>query len=180
MALTYELVGTTTLGSNTQFITFSSIPQTWTDLVLHLKGRGTRAGFVYQDVLGTLSGFSDSMFGQFLAGEGGNMSAGLVTDRFWFAVPAAGNAAPNYWSMNRLYLYNYSNAIIPAGGTDTPKMLQIEDGYSGTSTATNATLCTLRSLIFTRNNAITSVTFGTQTDAFLAGTQATLYGIKRA
>lgn len=179
MALTYEVLGTTTLGSNTQFITFSSIPQTYTDLILHLKARGTRAGFVYQDVLGTLSGFSDSMFGQYIGGQGGTMGAGNITDRFWFVVPAAGNAATNYWSVNELYLYSYSNAITPAT-SGTPKMLQIEEGYSGTSTATSATNAILRSLIFTRNDAVTSITFGTQTDAFLAGTYCVLYGIKRA
>ena len=39
MANTYQLIASNTLGSNTASVTFSSIPGTYTDLVLQLSGR---------------------------------------------------------------------------------------------------------------------------------------------
>lgn len=43
MPATYSLITATTLTSPTATITFSSIPSTYTDLVIHLSGRTTRA-----------------------------------------------------------------------------------------------------------------------------------------
>lgn len=175
MALTYSFIGTITLGSATQFITFSNIPQTFTDLVIHLCGRGNRPGFTVQDVLGTLSGFSDSMFGQFLSMDNSSPNSGYLNDRFWFLTSGA-STPNNYTSSNYLYLHNYSNAITINGNTQ--KMLQIEESRPSNN-VNNQTIVT-RNLIFTRNDAVTSITFGTQTDAFVTNTVASLFGIRRA
>lgn len=44
MAITYEPIATQTLGSAAASVTFSSIPSTYTDLVIVISGKSTRAG----------------------------------------------------------------------------------------------------------------------------------------
>ena len=45
MATTYTLISSTTLGSTTASVTFSSIPQTYTDLLLKISPRTTNTSF---------------------------------------------------------------------------------------------------------------------------------------
>ncbi len=45
MANTYTLISSTTLGSTTASVTFSSIPQTYTDLLLKISSRTTNTSF---------------------------------------------------------------------------------------------------------------------------------------
>ena len=46
MAITYELIQTYTLGTNTTTVTFSSIPQTYDHLVLNMSNRSTRSDWI--------------------------------------------------------------------------------------------------------------------------------------
>lgn len=172
MGITHQFLATTTLSVATQTITFSNIPQSYNDLVLKLYARGNRPGFQYQDVLGVLEGFADSMYGIQQSNNSSTPNYSSIGDRFWFIIPAS-NSNSTPWSNNEMYIHNYSSST-------TNKMLQIDEGRPDGSITNGNSNIVQRAYIFARTNAITSISFNTQTDAFVAGTNATLYGIKRA
>jgi hypothetical protein len=58
---TYEAIATNTLGSNTASVTFSSIPGTYTDLVLIINGTQSSSGYPWFQLNGdTASNYSDT------------------------------------------------------------------------------------------------------------------------
>ena len=162
MALTYEPISTNTLGSNTATVTFSSIPQTYTDLVLVVNGVESANQYVAIRFNGDTAGnYSQTR----LYGDGtsvasdrqssvtfGRLSVGDPTNRF--AVVAS--------------VFNYTNATT------------YKHWLSRSNTA-NDYVSVLAGVWRISPVAITSLSVLTTTaDTFLTGTTFTLYGIKAA
>jgi hypothetical protein len=168
MAITYEPIATTTLGSATT-VTFSSIPATYTDLVLVVNGSTTRATT------------SDTIRIQFNGDTGSNYSSTNLVGN--------GSAA----SSNR-----YSNETMPfvdgirLTGTDFPLASMIiyqVMNYSNTTTyktilargsAADFNVCAAVGL-WRSTSAINSIYLQGDTVAnFAIGTTFSLYGIASA
>ena len=168
MPLTYEPIATTTLGSDSQPITFSSIPSTYTDLrlVLLVKKNATTATNVNLQFNGdTATNYSGTQ----LSGDGASASSSRLSNYNWmpiwgFAVTTAGDIA---LITADIFSYAGSNykTVLSTGSLDR--------NGSGSVTQ-NAGLW--RSVA-----AVTSITLlDTSSRTFGAGTTATLYGIKKA
>jgi hypothetical protein len=166
MAITYTPISTQTLGSNTATVTFSSIPATYTDLVVVFVGgvTGNNSLWFY------LNGDTTTKYsGTFIAGNGtgvntlntANVSNTGNLMAFYNVGP---QSLANQFNMN---LMNYAN-------TTTNKTTITRSGGGAYETEIWVNL-------YRSTSAITSITYGAQsTGNYLAGSMFTLYGIKAA
>jgi hypothetical protein len=165
MPVTYEPIATTTLGSATKNITFSSIPSTYTDLRVVLVGTiQTAADYIEITFNGSTTGYSWTR----ISGDGSTAASGRITSN-------------TKWVPN-----------LPLGGSTTIPMLITTDifSYAGSTNKTglmetsadlNGSGVVIRSVgLWQNTSAITSIKLEVQTYNFNAGTTATLYGIKNA
>jgi hypothetical protein len=160
MPLTYEPIATQTLTSATATVTFSSIPSTYTDLVLVANVKGVGTGYSQIQVNGSGSNLSRLA----IAGDGSSASSGAYSDNYIVKQTTANN---NNFAFNSVTnIMSYSN-------TTTYKTLISR--VNNASVGTEACLNTWRS-----TDAITSFGYylsGTNMDT---GSTFTLYGIKGA
>ena len=164
MTATYEPISTQTLGSTTTTVTFSSIPQTYTDLVVVYQPKMISAtadiGMRYNSDTGTnysltrLSGNGSSTFST----RGSNTSS--IGDSYGFAGTAIDSVAI-------IHIMNYSNTT-----TYKTSLHRYNRALSGLDAVVG---------LWRSTSAITSVGFtavdGTIND-FASGSTFTLYGIK--
>jgi len=164
MATTYDKIATTTLGSASSTITFSSIAATYTDLRLVLVCKASTAMDAYI---------------QYNSDTGSNYS---LTE-----LNGSGSAASSTATINATYILLDSNGVISAaqpqlfnfdifsyaGSTFKTCLINMNRDYNGSGNVTN-TVGLWRS-----TSAINAITI-TGTSNFAVGTSATLYGILKA
>ncbi len=162
---TYTPIASTTLGTATNSVTFSSIPSTYTDLVFIASIQPSGAAFMgYGQFNGdTGSNYSETL----LYGTGSTAGSARESNRpnLYFGNWTTGNSttAPTSYIIN---IMNYSN-------TTTNKTVLSRSADAGTET--NAVVNLWRSTA-----AINSFRFYLNANNFVAGSTFTLYGIKAA
>lgn len=159
-AQTYEPLATTTLGSNTATVTFSSIPQTYTDLVL--VASGTVASGTVDGVINFNSDTGNNYSRTYMYGTGVNALSGRNTN--------AGALLVFYWSTtvcNTIISFqNYSN-------TTTYKTVVGRNNHEGNSTYAGVAM-------WRSTSAITRMDLTCGATSWATGSVFTLYGIKAA
>jgi hypothetical protein len=157
---TYEPIATTTLTSATNTVTFGSIPQTYTDLVIvsQMKLTTNTRAVIMRFNNDTGSNYS-------LTRVWGNGSS-TTSDRFTSqdGIDSAFVSTSN-WNIMRHNIQNYSNST-----TYKTTLGRWDD---------SAAFTLLQSGTWLNTNAITSMSL-TVADTFVAGSTFTLYGIKAA
>ena len=163
MAATYEKIATNTLGSAAATITFSSIPGTYTDLVL---------------ICAPLSATVDNVVINYNSDTGSNYS--------WTTVGGNGTAASSHRGSNDAAPYvQYQSGTSTTQSNITINVMN----YSNTTThktaicrGNNIAYGTDATVVLWRNtNAITSILLKQRgSNNFSAGSTFTLYGIKAA
>lgn len=162
MANTYEPIATSTLSSTASIITFSSIPSTYTDLVLVVACLDSGAGRTRL----RLNGDSATNYSRTnLVGTGTSTASYQASNETQFDMSVAAGTSSTAPTAQIISINNYSN-------TTTYKT--ILSRYSLASGAVEAMVGLYRS-----TSAITSVSYFTQ-GTLQIGTTATLYGIKAA
>jgi hypothetical protein len=168
MALQLFKIATTSLNAATSSISFSNIPQGYTDLkiVLSLRASTTSGNsncFIY------LNGVTGTSYSQRrLSGDGTNVTFDSQTSYPWVDMT---NAIPN-----ATYTANtFANAeiYIPDYTSSNHKSLRVD--FVGENNATTA-YAYLTAGLFTSTSAITSLVID-GTDNFVQYSTATLYGI---
>ena len=163
MALTYEPIATTTLGSATATVTFSSISSTYTDLILICYGGigGNEFGFQVNGDTGTNYSYTT------LAGNGTAASSTRNTNYNGIGLGGlSSSSAPAIVSIQ-----NYSNTT-----TNKTILVRGEQTRSGVSSV-------IANVGLWRNtNAITSIVIKdiAGSNNISSGSTFTLYGIKSA
>jgi len=167
MATTYEKIASTTLGSASSAITFSSIASSWTDLRLVIIGTAAAANYV------TLNLNSDT---------GANYSQTILygngTGAYTFNQTGDTYMWPNTlgWSTTIPQLITF-DLFSYAGSTYKTALVTA----SGERNLGNANQQVSTSVSLWQNTAaITSVSIGAQGANISIGSTATLYGIKAA
>jgi hypothetical protein len=165
-----QVIQHTELGSAQSSITFSSIPQTYTDLLLVVSGRNsdTLNGIVTQlniQFNSVGSGYSDRP----LEGSGSSVGSGSRTSQSVIRATALPNSAStsNTFGNVQIYIPNYTSSA--------NKSVSI-DGVS----ENNATQSfqTIVAGLWANSAAITSINLSAQVGGnFVSGSSATLYGI---
>jgi hypothetical protein len=166
MAVTYKLIETVRVGSGgAASITFSSIPQTYTDLMLLTSARSTSTGLA---VVAKFNGSSANYTGKYLEGSGSSVASGTMS------INQAGNSvASSYtasvFASNYLYIPNYTGSTFKSSSSDA-------------TTENNATVSYMAfyANLWSDTSAITSIALTVSAGSFAEFSSASLYGIKNS
>lgn len=163
--MTMRLIETKTLGADAASIEFTSIPQTFTDLVALVSARTTVAS-VAPVITMTINGVSTDRTARRLAGNGSTVESVSTTDSIIGSITGA-NATANTFGNGLVYLPNYSGNSAKSFSTDFV-------------TENNGTESNQRiyAALWNSTAAITSLTFS-QNGNFVVGSTVSLYGITK-
>ena len=166
MANTMIKLQTVTVGpSSAATISFTSIPQTFTDLKIVLSGR-VDASSVSESCKMTFNGVTTGYSNRYVFGSGSAGSSGSDTQSFVFRV-SSGTSTASVFGNGEVYIPNYTSSNYKS--------------FFDVSVAENNATST--GAIFTTNfwsntAAITSITVTPLNGSFVQYSTATLYGIK--
>lgn len=172
MANTYTLISSTVLGSNQTTVNFSSIPQTYTDLVLSVSARTTALTHYDEPTYIFNSDSSTNYSITQLKTNGNTFSVGRATNSaFQYLDYTTGSTATaNAFSYNQIYIPNYtSTSSRPSGG------ISVSENNSSTSY-----YLTFEAALYRGGSAISSLTLTAGSNQFVTGSSFYLYGIKNA
>lgn len=166
MATTYEKIASYAATGSVADITFSSIPSTYTDLVLKFSTRNSIADL---DILIKFNGSTSSFTAKRLYGSGSGSggtdslarTAGLIEDSSYTA---------STFASNEIYIPNYASST------------QYKSYSVDSVTENNATLSYVLfgAGLWSSNSAINSVTIAPAASNIVQFSTATLYGIKNS
>ncbi len=167
---TYEAIATQTLGSNTTTVTFSSIPSTYTDLVIVLNGKNgsaTNTDITIQFNSDTGNNYSFT----YLYGNGTTVGTGRVTNYpdgrlGYYTTPGTTDGY-----MGIIQIMNYSNTTTNKTMITRSSSLSSNTTYPGTETIVN---------LWRSTSAITTVAINSPTSTFATGSTFNLFGIASA
>jgi hypothetical protein len=167
MPKTYEPIATNTLSSAAASVTFSSIPLTYTDLVIVSQIRSTRAtgtedyGYFYFNGDTTLANYGRTI----ISGDGTTAGSAQFANPIGLTMPVA--SATSTYNVNIFNIMNYSNST-------TYKTVLERNSFSGG-------IAYLQSGLWKNTAAITSIQFAPYYGPnFASGSSFTIYGIKAA
>lgn len=166
MANTYNLIEAKTLSTSTASVTFTSIPQTYTDLLVLVSARGDAAG--QRDCYISFNG-STSNFTNKLIEMSNNLVSSASTARYIGPVSGTTTTA-NLFSNAAIYIPNYTGS--------TYKSFSGDFVAENNAQATNA--ITLTAQLWSNTAAITSIGFAPSSGSFVQYSTFYLYGIKNS
>lgn len=167
MPVTYKAIATTTLGSATATVTFSSIPQTYTDLILVTNIQAT-TGSIFPYIT-------------FNSDTGANYSYTWISGRSTDAAVVGRNT-----NLNFIYLPAYAGA--DTANLNFNSITHIQSYSNSTTYKTAISRCNNASTsnvdasvgLWRNTSAITTLVVGADTSTFASGSTFTIYGIKGA
>jgi hypothetical protein len=167
MANTYTLIQTISVTSNTASVTFSSIPQTYTDLLVKLSVRTTAIANAWS-VLVSYNGSSSNFVGQRLYGTGSSVASGGSGN---YVTAATGTLSTSLiFSNGEFYIPKYTSSLFK------PFMSDDASENNGTEAYANLT-----QVLWSDTSAISSITLTSASpETLLSGSQFYLYGISNA
>lgn len=173
MAVTYKLIDKVILTGSQTSVTFSSIPSTYTDLMISVSARSSRTTDTNVQFTTRLNGDTAGNYSDLrLAGTGsatdwGKQSAKTNLDNSQGETSAM---TANTFASHQMYIPNYTAAVYKSASTDT-------------TTENNATLsyATLAANIWNSTSAITSINFFYgDGSSFVTNSTFYLYGISKS
>lgn len=169
MPATYDPIATTTLGSAASSITFSSIPSTYTDLVLVATGRFSNLSVWRMRFNGdTANNYSTT----YMYGTGSSAVSGRINTFSNIYVSWRDWLSANNPHMITVNLFSY--------GTSANKsaLINLAGDNTSTDSAGNSTESSIS--LWRNTSAINQIQIYSSNTTFAAGYTATLYGILRA
>ena len=149
------------------FLDLTSIPQTYTDLLVLLSIRTNRSGFFADDMHFRINGNSVNSAVRRLDGTGTALSSSTSDNP---PIATAASATASTFSNVSVYIPNY---------TGTQNKTISMDAVTENNTATAYQV--LHAAVLNTSSAVTSVGFlSTSSSTILTGTSISLYGIRKA
>jgi hypothetical protein len=174
MPSTYNLISATTVGTATSTITLSSIPQTYTDIVLRITSRQTGTSDVQDSINvginGAPSGSSNSVI--MLRSNGATVTSNQETGQPQWNMDqgstAGGNTA-NTFANDELYIGNY-----------TVSQYKTANGSIAHEDNSSTAYLRMSAFLWNSNTAISSLVLKLASGQnFAVGSSFYLYGIKK-
>lgn len=171
MANTYTLISSNVLSSSAASVTFSSIPATYTDLVVRYSARTISGGTSDAPEL-TINGSSASDYSTTrLFGTGSSASSSRYSNfAYWYAFGTnGGGSTSDTFGSNEIYIPSYT-----ASQNKAASQFGIFEN--------NATAAGINALAYLYRNtaAISSLTLSFTYTSFASGSSFYLYGIKNS
>jgi len=169
MATTYTLISSVTVSSATNTISFTSIPQTYTDLLFKISGRfslDTASAFLRYN--GTTTNGSI----RWIDGDGSSATSNTDGSNQYGPVHGVVNSTKtaNTFGNAEIYIHNYTSSNYKSSSTD-----------GVTENAATATTMALGVNLWSNTAAITSIEIvGAASANFVQYSTAYLYGISNA
>lgn len=163
-----QLISAQTLTSDIDTVTFSSIPQTFTDLKILYTGRATITGSNWASVTFSTSGGTGSYSSRIILGSG----AAVGYDTNQYATLCNGGFTANTFANGEIYISNYTSS--------NQKPFSIEGVAENNATGSFSGWQVLSGALWTGTGAITGVTLtstGSPNPKFQTGSSFYLYGI---
>lgn len=163
---TYTLIASSTVGSGgATSIDFTSIPSTYTDLLIKFSARNRTGGAtgVYISFNGSTSSFTD----KYLEGNGTSVSSGSLAR--YLGTEVVYNWTANTFSNGEVYIPNYTGS--------TNKSFSADDVSENNATQAYATF---NAGLWSNTAAITSISLTITNESFAQYSTAYLYGIKNS
>jgi hypothetical protein len=170
MANTYQLIEAKNLTSDAASVTFSSIPATYTDLVLNISARATPASVIERINLQFNGDTASNYFYTLLRGNGTNASSAnsVANDIIELNGTNGANTTSNTFSVNTIYIPSYTVSQNKSISTMSAVENNGSLGYQEIGAARWA-----------NNAAITSILIDVS-GSFVTGSSFYLYGIKNS
>ncbi len=170
MPNTYQLIASVTVGAGgAATMDFTSIPATYTDLVIKLSGRSARAGQQADNLFITFNATTTGYTTRNIMGNGSSASSASYSIRYASnAVDAAGSTASTF-SSHEIYIPNYTSANYKSFSADSVS--------ENNATAAQSDLYTG---LWSNTAAITSISLLPEVSTWVQYSTATLYGIKNS
>ena len=164
MTATYEPIETQTLGTAVASVTFSSIPQTYTDLVLIANSSTTTVASSEINKMTFNSDTATNYSTTTLAGNGSSAASFRATSQAYIRAGRNTANGESYFVPNKIQIMNYAN-------TTTFKTAIAQGPEAGAYIENDVGL-------WRSTSAITSVTLTAGLNNYKVGSTFTLYGIK--
>lgn len=168
MPTTYEAIATVTVGSGgASSISFSSIPNTYTDLKIVCSVKSTNTTAAWTDIQVRPNGSTTSFSGKTLFGYGTTVASNSDTN------PSAGQQSAvgsSIFSNSEVYIPNYNSSTNKSWSTDS----------TTESNDTSSSIRWLGAYLWSNTAAITSITLASVQHSFDQHSSFTLYGIKNS
>jgi hypothetical protein len=173
MATTYTLIDKSILGSSQASLTFSSIPNTYTDLLVLLSLRSSQGSVVDTPKMRFNGATDDSNLKTIrLMGNGSSASSSTVTTALLLTRCPGASATANTFGNIQVYIPNYNSS--------NNKSVSI-DQVSPSNDSSVDGVTSLMAGLFTTSSAISSLTVLSDNAAnFVSGSSFYLYGIKNS
>ena len=167
MAFTYSKLAETTVGAGgTSAITFSNIPQNYTDLILLYSARAAEPTGSFYEISVTLNGLTSGFTAKQIYGDGATAASSSPTTR---QVGLIGNVTTtsNTFNNNQIYFPNYTSSTNKSYSVDSV-------------TENNATTSYVNMVagLWSNTTAINSIKIAVTSNNFVQYSTATLYGIR--
>ena len=160
-----QLIETITLGTTAASITFSSIPQDGTDLLLLTSLRSNRSGENVTVVELRLNGSTSNRTSRSLQGDGVSATSVSYTNGR-IALDTAAGATANTFGNGAIYIPNYAGSANKSVSVDSVSENNATDSYQN-----------LYAFLWSDTSAVTSVEVRDNLASFIAGSSISLYKI---
>lgn len=168
MANTYTLISSVTVGSGgASSITFSNIPQTYTDLCLVTSLRSNNSGATWAGLI--FNGSATNFTSRNVLGTGSAVNSQTVTDYIYVSLMNSSADTANTFSSTSIYIPNYTSSNYKSWSSDTVR-------ENNTTSAEQF----MWGFLYSNTNAITSIQLYLGANNFVQYSTAYLYGIKNS
>ena len=159
---TYEAIATQTLGSATSTVTFSSIPSTYTDLIIVVNAKSAGTPTIrLQFNSDTGSNYSSTI----LYGDGTSAGSVRVSNEASINI----GAVVTEFGTTIIHVMNYSNSTTYKTALGDYRMTSSAYGEAGAKVG-----------LWRSTSAISTIVISTASNTFSTGSSFSLYGIKAA
>jgi hypothetical protein len=172
MATTYTLINSNTLASSAASVTFSSIPATYTDLVLRISARSDRAA-TFDWIFMTINGITTNTYSNTsLDGSGTSAASNQLSNRTYATIQYVvdgDTATANTFGSTEIYIPSY-----------TASQNKPFSAFGAQENNTTAAYMIANAGLWRNTAAITELKLETNAQLWVSGSSFYLYGISNA